>query len=491
MNHKTYCHRPGLGRALATLLIFAGLPFLGGQSAAAAPEKKSETNSIATVTRGALKGKVQLEAVFEAADMRPLKLEPHVWADLTVLEAVPHGKAVRKGDLLVKLETEKIEEQIKDMEQDRPAGAVGLELAAAEFENLQKATPLKLEASRRSQRLADEDYDYFVTTSRVQKEKVARFGVKAAEQRLEGVNEELAQLEKMYKADDLTEETEEIILKRQRFAVEASQYSLESSRLAADRDLKTGVPREHEALRAQKRDQELALALAEETLPKALTKKQLEFDKLQREQKKAEKKLADLKKDLKSLVVRAPMDGIVYYGACDNGRWSTGGAVSKKLVPTGKLSPNEVFMTIVNPEKLILRTVVPESDLSNVRAGLEGNASPVSAPDKKLPVKIEQISYVPLPGGGFEAKLSLQRDDSVRLMPGMNCKLSFGEGKAGALLVPKEGVFGEGEQRYVFLATNDGKNEKRTVKIGESDAKAIEIAEGLAEGDKILLRKPE
>ena len=124
MNHKTYCHRPGLGRTLATLLIFAGLPFLGGQSAAAAPEKKSETNSIATVTRGALKGKVQLEAVFEAADMRPLKLEPHVWADLTVLEAVPHGKAVRKGDLLVKLETEKIEEQIKDMEQDRPAGAV-------------------------------------------------------------------------------------------------------------------------------------------------------------------------------------------------------------------------------------------------------------------------------------------------------------------------------------------------------------------------------
>ena len=76
-------------------------------------------------------------------------------------------------------------------------------------------------------------------------------------------------------------------------------------------------------------------------------------------------------------------------------------------------------------------------------------------------------------------------------MPGMNCKLSFGEGKAGALLVPKEGVFGEGEQRYVFLATSEGKNEKRAVKIGESDGKTIEIAEGLVEGDKILLQKPE
>ena len=44
--------------------------------------------------------------------------------------------------------------------------------------------------------------------------------LKSSEQTLEYQLEELKQLEKMYKEDDLTEETEEIVLKRQRDAVE-------------------------------------------------------------------------------------------------------------------------------------------------------------------------------------------------------------------------------------------------------------------------------
>jgi HlyD family secretion protein len=456
------------------------------------PGKKAEKPATHAVTRGAIKVKVQLDAVLESVEMAPLKIEPKAWTDFTVLEAVPHGTRVKKGDVLVKIDTEKLTDQIDDLEKDRPGSKLALELAEAELKNLEHTTPLRLEGAQRSQRRSDEDYTYFESTAREQREKNAVFLVKNAEQRLENAAEELAQLEKMYLADDLTEETEEIILKRQKFAVEAAVFSLEAARLHSERELKVMIPREHENLKSQKIDQELALALAEVSIPRALVRKHLDLEKLKRDQAKAAKRLADLKGDLEQLAITAPMDGIVYYGACDNGKWPTAAALAKKLIPTGKLSANEIFITIVNPDKMILRTVVPESDLSRVSVGLKGDAAPVSAPERKLAVKLDELGLVPLPGGGFEARLSFQRMDGLHLMPGMNAKISFGEAqKHGVILAPKDAVFTEGQQKHVFLAKADGAHEKRTVKTGETDDKMTEIVEGLAEGDTIYLGKPE
>jgi hypothetical protein len=252
---------------------------------------------------------------------------------------------------------------------------VSLELTQAEWENLTETSPLKLESARRLKRQSAEDLAQFEKIGRGLKEKSATYNLKGAEQRLEGAKEELTQLEKMYKADDLTEETEEIILKRQRFAVEFAQFGLESARQNAEQSLKTSIPREYETLKNLKRDQELALTLAEQTLPKALEKKKLDLEKAKRDSKKSEKKLADLKRDLELATVRAPMDGIVYYGACENGKWVTGGAMTKKLLPSGKLTANEVFMTVVNPERLVLKAIVPEADLpSQSRPGRQGIA---------------------------------------------------------------------------------------------------------------------
>jgi len=54
---------------------------------------------------------------------------------------------------------------------------------------------------------------------------------------------ELHELEKMYKADDLTEETEEIVLKRQRNSVEFAQFSLDNAKLDSEEMTKVRIPR--------------------------------------------------------------------------------------------------------------------------------------------------------------------------------------------------------------------------------------------------------
>ena len=65
--------------------------------------------------------------------------------------------------------------------------------------------------------------------------------------------EELKQLEKMYKADDLVEDTEEIILRRQRFALESAEYGLEVTKENSAYNLKTAIPREAAKLQFEDR----------------------------------------------------------------------------------------------------------------------------------------------------------------------------------------------------------------------------------------------
>ncbi len=180
----------------------------------------------------------------------------------------------------------------------------------------------------------------------------------------------------------------------------------------------------------------------------------------------------------------------MYHGACENGRWTTGALVGKKLVPGGKLLPNEIILTVVKPDKLHLHASVAEGELGNLASGLKGEATPVSAPDRKFPIKIDQIGLVPLATGGFDVTLAMTRDHAPRLVPGMNCKISFKDiEKKVAIAVPKGAVASDTNGKTVQVQKRDGTTEKRTVKTGESDDTLTEITEGLAEGEKVVIRK--
>lgn len=213
------------------------------------------------------------------------------------------------------------------------------------------------------------------------------------------------------------------------------------------------------------------------------------MEKLRLDQEKSARRFADLKQDLADLQLRSPLSGIVYYGACDQGRWTTGAMVGKKLVAGGKLMPNEVFMTVVDPTKLMLRASIGEGDLARIRPGTKGEAVPTSAPESKLAAEVESVDIVPQPAGNYLATLSVKIGRGARLMPGMNCKITFKDvPRHAALLVPKAAVNTEGKESRVMVKSG-GKEEARVVKVGESDAMMTEILDGLKVGDVVLVKK--
>jgi multidrug resistance efflux pump len=449
------------------------------------------------VEKGPFKVEASLKGVFESPDMTEVAVRTEAWAPnpLIVMKVVPHGTAVKKGDTLIELDLEKISQAIKDLETDRRLAELALKQAEEELPILDKTTPLDLAQAERAAKQADEDLKKFLESDRPLAERTVVFAVKNATNSLEYVQEELRQLEKMYRDKDMREETEEIILKRQRNQVESAKFFLETATRRRDDTLGVTLPRQEQTLRDAAAKQAVALEKAQATLPLTLSQKRLALEKLKYDADKAADRWAKLKRDRNAMVVTAPADGLVYYGKCLRGQWTTAAAVGAKLVRGGVLQPEEVVLTVVNPKSLFVRANVDEKDLANVRAGQKARVAATASPDVKLSGKVDQVSAVPITPGTFETRLALDPlPTASQLTPGMACTVQLVPyRKSDAVTVPATAVFADDvddDKHFVYLARKEGKPEKRSVMVGKTSAGKTEVTEGLQEGDEILLEKP-
>src|SRR5262245_61108588 len=208
-----------------------------------AKEEKPEPGKTHTVARGPFRLEVSLPASIAAQSTHEISIDPDSPQQLALREVVPHAARVAKGQTLLKFDTLKLDEQIRDLEAARALADLTLQQARRELEILTKSAPLDAELATQAKQQADEDLDRFEKLDRAFTEKEAAFGLKSANQYLEYTQEELKQLEKMYKADDLTEETEEIILKRARNDVEQMKFYVERANFMHDRELQVELPR--------------------------------------------------------------------------------------------------------------------------------------------------------------------------------------------------------------------------------------------------------
>ncbi|MDP7106780.1 MAG: hypothetical protein QGH41_06855, partial [Roseibacillus sp.] len=187
------------------------------------------------VEKKPFKATVSLDGVFLPDKVHPLKIDPKVWADFTIKELVGQGSPVKKGAPVVVLDTKAIDRQLADDTDTTSLRKMTLGVGELDLANLEKTTPWQLEAAGRAYERAKDDHEYFVEVARPLQEESTERSLQSAERYLESATEELNQLLKMYKEDDLTEETEEIILKRQRYAVESAEFRLKSVKLSTKR----------------------------------------------------------------------------------------------------------------------------------------------------------------------------------------------------------------------------------------------------------------
>jgi len=298
----------------------------------------------------------------------------------------------------------------------------------------------------------------------------------------------------MYKADDLTEETEEIVLKRQRNAVKAAEFRLGVAKAHYHDTMKFDLPRRAESIQQAAVRADISAAKARVLLPLALDQARRELERLKIERAREAERLKKLEADRQALTVKAPIDGVVYYGRFTRGRWSGAEAAAESLRPGSSVTKNTVFMTIVQPRPLMLRGTVSEGELRKVRKGLAGVVEPAAFPFVKLPAVIEQVAAVPSAADSFEVRISVKLDSAAPpIVPGMNGTARFVVYRQEkALVVPARAVFSEPDepQPYLFLLAKDGKPRKQPVRVGHTADDRVEILTGLREQDRVLLERP-
>lgn len=467
--------------------------------AAKKPEKPAddgaETPPTVTVEPGLLKIEVSLKGNFEPQSMREIVLRPESWSTFKVVKAVEHGEEVKRDERLVEFEMDDIDDAIVDQKRKVELADLAVKQARKSLDMLEQTTPLDLAAAERTKRHSDEDLAYHFKVDRPMSEKVANHNVKTSENYLEYQREELRQLEKMYEADDLTEETEEIILKRQRDAVERAEFFLEMDKIRRDETLKTRLPRLDESMKQSNVRAALSLDETKATLPMALRRARLDLAKLEVTLEKEGKKLEELQGDRAAMEVKAPMDGVVYYGQFKRGEWSGANSGADKLKKHGSVSANEVFMTVVKPRPLAIRVKVPEKDIHQFRPGLKGKVQPTGYPDMRLSATVTDVGEIPFTAGNFEALLRVGiGDDAQAIVPGMSATVKFIPYlKKRTLTVPPSAVHTDeldDQKHYVCLLTEDGKQQKLAVTVGRKTEEKIEILDGLVPGDEVLKEFP-
>jgi len=476
-------------------LLDAAEPHKDAQAAAEAKKEAAPKPSTVKVKKGPFKIEVSLEGVFEAQRMTEMLLRPQEWVGLTVLSAAEHGAVVRRGDLLLALDLEKIDRAIADLRSEVEVTDLTMHQAEQSLRTLEASTPLDLAAGQRAERIAREDLKQFFDINRPGLLKTIEFSLRSAKEMLEYQQEELRQLEKMYKADDLTEETEEIVLRRARNAVERAKFLYERAQVEHDQALKFDFPRMEEKIKDSAERAALQWEKDKIAIPVALKKQRLDLEKLKLQRARSAERLKELQADREMMTVKAPVDGVVYYGKCVRGRFGGGAAATEDFRRGGTISPNAVFMTIVQPRPLFIRSSVPEKELHLVQTGVKGTAKPTGYPDLKLTAIVERVAAVPSGSGGFDARITVALDQhSQALMPGMSCdvKLAAYE-KKDVVAVPAGAVAADEsdeQKHYVYLVAKDGQPQKREVTVGKRSDKQVEVLRGLGEGDEILAEAP-
>lgn len=366
---------------------------------------------------------IEVTGVLEAVRSAEITTDAEHLGSLTIKKLVEHGVEVKKGQNLIWFETEDVDQKIKAAETALRLSRLSLE--GAEFSHNQAVAKEGIDRGKAERALAQAKlaFDNYISVDRERQIASAEFDIVNARASLENATEELEQLEQMYKEDDLTEESEEIVLKRAKQAVDSARFRLEGVEIASERSITQTIPN-------AQADQEDTLALAEMAHQKSMRdlavgrqQREIELQKTRDAFHEEEKKLAELKDERRRVVLTAPIAGIALHGQLMRGRL---GDKPSTLAEGTAVSATQVVMTIVDPKRLQARVDLDEKQAAQLKVGDTCTVSIHGSPGVEATGTILSLSLVPYASSKYDCVVKLDGlGRAADVTPLMTCTLKF------------------------------------------------------------------
>jgi len=383
------------------------------------PETKTPLERTGTFVPGGAKPGVEVR----------LGLESYAGA-LEWVEVMAHGSQAREGDVLARFDSKAIDDSVAAAERDLRSTEVRHQNARDQARLDDEAAAQKIEAASDAAKDAQEALSNYEKVDVVLKKRGDDLSESYGKDNIDDQKDELAQLEKMYKSEELTESTEEIVLRRSRRNLARTQISFELQQARKKYEAEYAERKQHEAKQKSSRD-------AQRNLDR--TQRQVEMEKraradaiarLEPEMKDARERVKKLRRDHKRFTMHATASKLVLHGSSDDYR---PGRTPPRHEVGGTANAKAILFTIAQPGGLQVALDLPESQVATVSQGMA--AKVVATSDASLEMvgrlrfdRFPSSRSAGAPENAYDATVEL---DSVAptLFAGMRCKVLLEVGK--------------------------------------------------------------
>jgi len=184
--------------------------------------------------------------------------------------------------------------------------------------------------------------------------------------------------------------------------------------------------------------------------------------------------MRDLETRATSLVLRAPIDGVVY---------------NLPRVPGESVVPGQLVATVADPQHVRVRARVDSPDLPRIRIGQRMIIMYDGLPNQQwqgrtvlVPPGLREV------GGREVGEVTGEISGDASALPAnasVNVEIVTGE-KASALVIPRGALLRDASARFVYVY-DQGKARRTLVQVGLVAPSHAEIVSGLREGDRVIL----
>lgn len=187
--------------------------------------------------------------------------------------------------------------------------------------------------------------------------------------------------------------------------------------------------------------------------------------------------LAELQRDGRvrdTLTLRAPASGVV---------------MEKMVVEGARFMPGEPLLRIADLSTLWLMADVFEQDLAAVRPGQSAKIRVNAYPDRVFDGRVAFV-YPTLDAKTRTARVRVELANPRGLLkPAMYASVELGAaaGAGKVLTVPASSVIRSGAREVVLVQVGDGRFEPRPVTLGAQDDEYVQVREGVAAGERVVV----
>jgi hypothetical protein len=389
-------------------------------SATPQPEAKTTIERTGTFVPGGAKAGVEVR----------LGLESYA-GPLELVEVLAHGAQVREGDVLARFDTKAIDDAVAAAERDLRSTEIRHQNAREQARLDDEAAAQRLEAASDAANDAQEALANYEKVDVVLKKRGDDLNEAYGKDNIEDQKDELAQLEKMYKTEELTESTEEIVLRRSRRGLARTQSSFDLQQARKKYDAEYAERKQHEAKQKAARD-------AQRNFDR--TQRQVEMEKRARadaivrldpEMKDAHDRVDKLRRDRDRLTVHATAAGLALHGGPDDYK---PGRTPPRHEVGGGVNAKAVLFTIATPGALQVALDLPESQVGSLTQGMAAKVVATSDPSLEMVGRLRFDRFpsarsAGAPENAYDATVDLGAAASPELFAGMRCKVLLEAGK--------------------------------------------------------------